>query len=209
MCNSSNRDARTINESLLSALLPRRPVAETKEHPPVPDQVTRRSSGYFRGDRGAYLQLERKGQSLVLKTRRNHYNLYLDESANELRAVTDPEVVLRLDRDRKEPVSVRLPEGEQELTRFFPSEFTAGDQSRFAGRYWSDEAQAEIVVTNVSARLFWQGPDGQEIPLHPAVETEFATGPGRARFVLSNDGAVTGLVLDVARNRGLVFARVQ
>ena len=83
-------------------------------------------------------------------------------SANELRATTDPEVRLRLNAERKEPAFVRLPEGEQKLTRIFPNEFKAGDLSRFAGRYWSDEAQTEILVTYVSGRSFlarseWSG----------------------------------------------------
>jgi len=208
MCNSSNRDARAINESLVSALLPRHPVAESKEHPPVPDDVTRRLSGYFRGDRGVYVQLERKDQSFVMKTRRNQYELY-SMSANELRATTDPEVRLRVDVQRSEAVSLRLPEGEQGLTRLFPKEFKVGDLSRFAGRYWSDEAQTEIVITHQSERLSWRGPTGQENQMNPVFETEFATGPGRARFMLSDDGSAKSLVLDSARNRGLVFRRVQ
>jgi CubicO group peptidase (beta-lactamase class C family) len=208
MCNSSNRDSRAITESLVGALLPKAPVADSKVHSPVPEDVTRRVSGYFRGDRGAYVQLERKGQSLILKTRRNQYELHA-ESGSELRATKDSEVRIRLDADRKEPIFLRLPEGEQKLTRFSLNELKNGDLSRFAGRYWSDEAQTEIVVTYVSGRLSCRGPSGEEIPLNPAIETEFATGPGRAKFVLSDVGLATAMVLDGARNRGLVFRRMQ
>jgi CubicO group peptidase (beta-lactamase class C family) len=79
----------------------------------------------------------------------------------------------------------------------------------FAGSYYSDELESTYRVTVDRARLtLRRGMQREILTLQPGQKDEFRAAGSVIRFRRGPDGAVTGLVVDAGRIRGLVFEKV-
>jgi hypothetical protein len=77
-----------------------------------------------------------------------------------------------------------------------------------AGRYASEEADAEVEIRVRGGKLELGGRRIGPIPLEHVFGDTFAGGPGLIRFVRER-GAVRGLTISNGRSRGVPFARAR
>ena len=86
--------------------------------------------------------------------------------------------------------------------------YEGSELTAFAGAYYSDELESTYRVTVADNRLRLQrGTRRQTFTLQTGPKDEFRIPGSVLRFQRSPDGAVTGLVVDADRTRGLVFER--
>jgi hypothetical protein len=83
---------------------------------------------------------------------------------------------------------------------------SAAALAALAGRYASDEADAEVEIRIRDGRLELGGRRIGPVPLEHVFGDTFAGGPGVIRFVRER-GAVRGLTISNGRSRGVLFAR--
>lgn len=83
---------------------------------------------------------------------------------------------------------------------------SAAALAEFAGRYWSDELEAEWELGLTDGTLGFV--DDVEAVLRPLVRDEFTIAGATVRFLRDGGGAITGLTIDAGRVRDLEMRRV-
>lgn len=82
----------------------------------------------------------------------------------------------------------------------------AGELVEYAGRYWSDELEAEWELEVREGKLAIAG--DADATLMPLVRDEFTIGGATVRFVRGDGGGLEGLAVDAGRVRDLEMRRV-